>query len=88
MRQVPWNLIIYEEFCRLAMLNEKERFIMRTRIMDEMTITQQADALNVSPETVRDMVRDLKDRYDAVQPYSDILPVRKKSKREEYMDTH
>lgn len=70
------------------MLNEKERFVMRTRIMDEMTITQQADALNVSPETVRDMVRDLKDRYDAVQPYSDILPVRKKSKREEYMDTH
>ena len=88
MKQVPWNAIIYEEFCRLAMLNDKERFIMRTRIMDEMTVTQQAEHLHCSPETVRDMIRDLKNRYDAVQPYSKILPVRKKSKKEEYMDTH
>lgn len=88
MKQVPWNSVIYEEFTKLAMLNEDEQYIMLTRIRDEATVIQQADHLHCSPEKVRDMIRSLKDRYDAVQPYSPLLPVRKRSKREEYMDTH
>lgn len=88
MKQVDWSERIYEEFCKLAMLNEKERYIMRTRIMDEATVTQQADHLHCSPETVKGMIRKLKKKYDNVQPYSEFLPVRRKSKREEYMDSH
>lgn len=82
MRQVDWNEVNYSEFCQLAMLNEDERYIMETRIMKTATVYQQSDHFNCSDSKVRDMVRNLKDRYDAVQPLSQHMPVRKLSKKE------
>ena len=84
-KQVNWNEIIYGEFCKLAMLNGLEREVLRTRIMG-YSITQQAMEFNVSESTVNRIIRELKKKYDAVQPYSDKLPVRRSSAAEKWMD--
>lgn len=78
-KQVPWNKVILEEFIELALLNEEETFLIRTRIAG-WTITQQADRLNSSVSSVNRAIRNLKVKYDRVQKYSSILPTRKRKK--------
>lgn len=85
--QVNWNLIILEEFVRLASLTEEEEQIMRTRIRGK-TVTQQSMELGMSVSKVNRIIARLKVKYDNVQPYSDILPPRRFSAKETYMDTH
>lgn len=84
---MPWNEIIYSEFCKLAMLSGIEREVLRTRIMG-YSITQQAAKFNVSPSTINRIIAELKVKYDAIQPYSDILPKRRSSAKEKWMDEH
>jgi len=67
------------------MLHGIEREILRTRIMG-YSITQQAQEFNISESTVNRIVARLKQRYDEVQPYSDKLPKRRKSAKEDWMD--
>lgn len=85
--QVNWNLIILEEFVRLASLTEEEEQIMRTRIRGK-TVTQQSMELGMSVSKVNRIIARLKVKYDNVQPCSDILPPRRFSAKETYMDTH
>lgn len=84
-RNVPWNEVLYREFSRLGMLTEFQREVLRTRIMG-YSITQQAMSLNVSESTINRTIRELKTRYDEVQPYSDLLPPRRTSEEEKWMD--
>lgn len=86
-RQIIWTKIIMEEFIDLANLSKEEEMVLRTRC-DGWTITKQAQELHMSKSKVDSIVRDLKLKYDMVQPYSTILPKRKASKKELYMDTH
>ena len=86
-KQVPWNKIFLDEFISLAMLTEEEQSIMRTRIAG-WTITEQAQKLSMSESKVNSIISRLKHKYDIVQPYSEILPPRKSSAEEIYMDTH
>lgn len=86
-REVPWNKIILEEFVSLALLSKEEEMIMRTRVAG-MTRTQQAMTFGMSEATVDRIIRRLKRKYDSVQPYSPLLPPRKHSIAEVYMDTH
>lgn len=86
-KQVPWNVIILEEFIRLAMLTPDEEHIIRTRVAG-WPITKQAMTFGMSEATVNRIVKRLKAKYDGVQPYSAILPPRKHSAAETYMDTH
>lgn len=85
--QVPWNKHILEEFISLAQLTEREEQVMRTRVAG-MCRTQQAMELNISIETLDRTIRRLKEKYDKVQPLSEILPPRKFSVQETWMDTH
>lgn len=85
--QVPWNKIILEEFVELAMLTKAEEQIMRTRVAG-WTITQQSMTFNISEASVNRIIKRLKKKYDQVQPYSPLLPPRKYSKEEAYMDSH
>ena len=87
MKQVPWNKIILEEFISLALLTKEEEMIMRTRVAG-WTISKQAETFGMSESTVNRYIKQLKEKYDNVQPYSAILPPRKKSQEEDYMDTH
>lgn len=86
-RQVIWTKLIVEEFIHLAKLTEDEEMIMRTRA-DGWSITKQATTFNMSVSTVNRIIKRLKKKYDAVQPYSVMLPPRKFSVKELYMDIH
>lgn len=86
-QQVPWNETIYTEFCKAAMLSEIEREILRTRIMG-YSITRQAELLCVSESTVNRIISKLKKKYDAVQKNSDLLPERRSSAAETWMDSN
>lgn len=86
-REVLWSKIILEEFIQLAALTDEEEHIMRTRVAG-WSITKQAMSLGMSESTVNRIIKRLKVKYDHVQPYSPLLPPRKHSAEETYMDTH
>lgn len=86
-KQVVWTKIILEEFISLAGLNKEEEMVMRTRFAG-WTIQKQSLELHMSKSKIDSIIRDCKIKYDMVQPYSTILPKRRTSKKELYMDTH
>lgn len=83
--QVPWNKIILEEFINLALLTKDEEMILRTRIYG-WTVREQADRLNMSVSSVNRIIKRLKNKYDDVEKFSTILPPRKRSEKEKYLD--
>ena len=84
--QVPWNKIILEEFIKEAMLTKEEEEIMRTRVAG-WTRVEQSMRLGMSTQKVDRIIMRLKNKYDQVQKYDPILPPRKFSVKELYMDT-
>ena len=86
-KQVPWTKIIVETFINEAMLSKEEEEILRTRAVG-WTITQQALEFGMSESKVNRIIARLKIKYDYVQKYNPLLPPRKKSAIETYMDTH
>ena len=86
-KQVPWNKIILEEFIEIAALTKDEEAIMRTRVAG-WTRARQAMELGMSTATIDRIINRLKKKYDAAQKYSLLLPPRKQSVEETYMDTH
>lgn len=85
--QVPWNKVILETFIQEALLTKEEEWIMRTRVAG-WTITQQADKLGMSKSSVDRLIRNLKKKYDNMERTNPLLPPRKSSAKEIYMDTH
>lgn len=73
MTKLNWNKLMLDEFCDLALLSDVERFLIESRIKG-MTICQQADELNLSVSSVNRMIRKIKDKYNEVQRFSDVLP--------------
>lgn len=73
MTKLNWNKLMLDEFCNLALLSDVERFLIESRIKG-MTICQQADELNLSISSVNRMIRRIKDKYNEVQRFSDVLP--------------
>lgn len=84
-KQVPWNKLIVEEFCREAMLTKDEEMILRTRVQG-WSRTQQSLELGMSVATVDRIIATLKMKYDNVQKYDVLLPPRKQSAKELWMD--
>lgn len=85
--QVPWNKIIVETFIKEAMLTEDEEWVLRTRVAG-WSRTKQAIELGMSVATVDKIIARLKSKYDNVQKYEPLLPPRKSSDKETWMDTH
>lgn len=77
MKDIIWNKIILDEFIKLAILTETEEKILRTRIAGWSRV-KQAMELNMSVSTVDCIIKMINQKYDMVQPYSPILPKRKK----------
>lgn len=86
-REVPWNKFILEEFIKEALLTKEEEMIIRTRIAG-WTRTKQSLELGMSLSTIDKIIRRLKDKYDSVQKYDVLLPPRKESAEEEYLDNN
>jgi len=86
-KQVPWNKIIVEEFVSIASLTKDEEAVLRTRAAG-WSRTKQCMEFNMSMSTLDRIIRRLKVKYDHAQKYSVILPPRRFSAEETYMDTH
>ncbi len=82
-KQVLWTKQVLEAFVKEGNLNERQEFIIRTRAQG-YTITEQALELHLSIDQVNKDIATLKKIYDVVARDSDILPPRKKNKRELY----
>lgn len=76
-KEVEWSRIVLDEFISEAMLTQDEELVMRTR-MAGWSRQQQADELGVHIRTIDRIISRLKDKYDAAQKYSLVLPPRKK----------
>lgn len=86
-KQVPWNKVLYNEFVELGSLSEIECKILETR-MKGYTRSEQCDMLGISMSTLDRIISRLKIKYDNVQKHSDVLPPRRFSAKETYMDEH
>lgn len=85
--QVHWTRIIVEEFIKEACLSEEEEMVLRTRAKG-WTRTRQSMELDMSLSSIDRIIKRLKIKYDEVQAYDPLLPKRKFSSEEVYMDTH
>lgn len=77
MKDILWNKIILNEFIDLACLTETEEKVLRTMAAGWSRVKQSME-LNLSVSAVDAVIHNLRKKYDAVQPYSTILPVRRK----------
>lgn len=82
---VDWNSVLYDEFCEIAMLNDTEKKILRGRIMG-ITVKEMSVIYDMSESSIHGMVDKLRKKYDICQKYSTVLPKRRMSKEEQYMD--
>ena len=73
MDKVPWNRVILDEFCSLAIRTPLEEKIIRTRAAG-WSRAQQCHAYGMSLATLDRYIRKLKNSYNSVQEYSYILP--------------
>lgn len=85
--QVPWNKIILETFVEEACLTQEEEMIIRTRVAG-WSRTKQSIELGLSMSTVDRIIKSLKLKYDNAQKYNPLLPPRKESAQETWMDNN
>lgn len=86
-KQVPWNKIILETFIEEGCLTKEEEIIIRTRVAG-WSRTKQSMELDISLSTVDRLISSLKKKYDNVQKYNPLLPPRKESAQETWMDNN
>lgn len=86
-KQVPWSSQIIKRFSELALLSDEEIFILETRAKG-WSVSKQAQHLNCSESTVAKRIALLKKKYDSVQANDELLPPRRYSSKETWMDTH
>lgn len=86
-KQVLWTKVVLETFIEDALLTKDEEMIIRTRCAG-WSRTQQAEKLGMSVATVDRIISTLKKKYDNVQRYNPILPPRKSSEKELWMDNN
>lgn len=77
MKDIIWNKLILNEFIDLACLTETEEKILRTRIAGWSRVKQSME-FSMSVSAVDCIIRSINIKYDMVQPYSTILPKRRK----------
>lgn len=77
MKDILWNKLMLNEFIDLACLTETEEKILRTRIAGWSRVKQSMEFC-MSVSTVDCIIRTINMKYDQVQPYSKLLPPRKK----------
>ena len=85
--QVIWSKIILETFIKEANLNKEDEWIMRTRVAGWSRV-KQSQELHISLSCLDKKINRLKKLYDQVQKTSLLLPPRKPSAKELWMDTH
>lgn len=77
MAKFTWCRLWLDEFDRLADLTDEERRIIEAR-MKKWSYAKQSQVFHMSERTIGRRLEEIRKKYDAVQPYSDILPPRDK----------
>ena len=75
MNDIPWNKIIVDEFRYLARLTEDEDKILQDWEAG-YSVTKSARVRNMSPRQVDRNRNQIRRKYDAVQPFTPLLPKR------------
>lgn len=73
MDKIPWNRVILDEFCDLALLSPLEENIIRTRAAGWSRV-EQCHAYGISLATLDRIIKKLKKSYHSVEKYSELLP--------------
>lgn len=77
MHDIPWNRIILREFEELAILTEEEVLILHDWIAGK-SVVESSMKHNMSTRKVDTLRSRIRAKYDAVQPFSQHLPLRNK----------
>lgn len=86
-KQVPWNKIILETFISEGCLTKDEEIIIRTRVAG-WSRTKQSIELGLSLSSIDRLIKSCKLKYDNVQKYNPLLPPRKDSAQETWLDNN
>ena len=82
-KQIIWTKSVLEAFIEEGNLNSRQEYIIRSRAQG-VSIVEQAEHLNLSVDQVNKDIATLKKLYDITQKTSEILPERKRNKKELY----
>jgi len=85
--EIPWTKVILETFISEGLLTSDEEKIMRTRCAGWSRVRQSMD-LGMSLSSIDRLIKSCKIKYDRAQKYNPILPPRKQSEIEDWMDEH
>ena len=80
-KQVNWTVPIYEEYISLVFMSDFQRDVMDLHVRRKTDI-QIARELHCSESSVQRAIRECKNMYDAVQPFSRVLPKRRLTEKE------
>lgn len=75
MKDIQWNQIMLREFRTLACLSEEEEIVLRDWSQGKSIVATSMNH-NMSETKVKDIRKVLRDKYDAVEIYSPLLPKR------------
>ena len=77
MKDIPWTQIMRREFRTLACLSEDELAVLLDWSVDK-SITETAMKYSMCETKVKDIRKVLREKYDAVEIYTPLLPKRVK----------
>lgn len=75
MKDIQWNRIMLREFEYLACLSDDEKKVLHDWALGK-SITQSSMNHNMCETTVKDIRKTLREKYDAVEVYTPLLPKR------------
>ena len=75
MKDIQWNRIMVREFEYLACLSEEERIVLHDWSLGK-SIVSTAMNHNMCETKVKDIRKNLREKYDAVEIYTPLLPKR------------
>ena len=79
MHDLVWDKRMIAEFIEQACLTDDEVVVLKDLAYDK-SIVETAMKYHMSETRVSDIRKRLRDKYDRVQPYSDVLPPRIRKK--------
>ena len=75
MKDIQWNTIMLREFESLACLSDEEKEVLRDWAYGK-SIVHTAMRCHMGETKVNDIRKTLREKYDAVQIYTPLLPAR------------
>jgi DNA-binding CsgD family transcriptional regulator len=75
MKDSQWNTIMLREFESLACLSDEEKIVLHDWAYGK-TVVQTAMRCHMGETKVKDIRKQLREKYDGVQAYTPLLPKR------------